>query len=126
MNEVTRLKQVNERLAERLRKAESEIDNLLDEIIGLKFNLGQKAGEIGSAEHRGNTVNYIYDKCNLYKKQMGQQQAIIDLAVLYLEKINKRITFENLPLSLSRASLWLEHSKQDAMAALTKIKEAQK
>lgn len=42
------------------------------EIKALKFNLKQKEGEIGRAEHRGNTVDYIYDKLENYSRQLGE------------------------------------------------------
>jgi hypothetical protein len=35
----------------------------------LKKELEMKSGEIGRSEHRGNTVDYIYDKCKTYGDQ---------------------------------------------------------
>lgn len=43
-----------------------DIRRLKDENKSLEFNLKQKSHEIGRAEHRGNTVNYIYDKLENY------------------------------------------------------------
>ena len=45
-------------------------DELRVENEELKHNLKIKHGEIGRAEHRGNTVNYIYDKCENYGNQV--------------------------------------------------------
>ena len=35
--------------------------------------LNNKSKEIGRSEHRGNTVDFVYDKCELFKKQMTEQ-----------------------------------------------------
>jgi hypothetical protein len=48
-----------------------EIARLKDELKCVEFNLEQKSKEIGRAEHRGNTVDYIYDKCENYGRQLG-------------------------------------------------------
>ena len=50
----------------------AERDALKDENKSLKLNLDQKSKEIGRSEHRGNTVDYIYDKCETYKNQVGE------------------------------------------------------
>jgi len=74
-----------------------EIRELQDEVESLQFNLEQKAGEIGCAEHRGNTVNYIYDKCELYGKQLIEQHN----KITYLQEENQ----ENALLLLKRERL---------------------
>jgi hypothetical protein len=43
---------------------------LQERVRELEFHLEQKSGEIGRAEHRGNTVDYIYDKCRVYGDQL--------------------------------------------------------
>lgn len=42
------------------------------QVESLKQDLKIKEGEIGSAEHRGNTVNYIYDKLECYGKEIDK------------------------------------------------------
>lgn len=56
-------------------KLNLEADALGEEIKSLKFNLAQKSKEIGKSEHRGNTVDYIYDKCENYGKQFDYIKA---------------------------------------------------
>lgn len=56
----------------------SAVRELQDEVKSLQFNLKQKTREIGHAEHRGNTVDYIYDKCELYGKQLIEQRTEIE------------------------------------------------
>ena len=41
-----------------------------EEIECLKRQLENKSKEIGRSEHRGNTVDYIYDKCQYYGNQL--------------------------------------------------------
>jgi len=67
-------------------KSDSEIENknLKAENESLSSDLKKKEGEIGRAEHRGNTVDYIYDKLNVYGK------FIDDLRVMN-EKLRARI-----------------------------------
>lgn len=64
-----------------------ELERLQDENKSLEFNLKQKSGEIGRAEHRGNTVDYIYDKCRLYGEQLAQAQVELVAAKAALDKI---------------------------------------
>lgn len=59
----------------RIKELEAEVERLKDENACLQRDLEQKAGEIGRAEHRGNTVDYIYDKCKLYGEQLSSQSA---------------------------------------------------
>ena len=64
--------EANLKLEAKIKEIERERDELRAEIKSLQFNLEQKAGEIGRAEHRGNTVNYIYDKYENYERQLGE------------------------------------------------------
>lgn len=79
--EVAELKAVNEKLyamrgeitkndARTFGDLMIENAELRAEVDDLTLALDQKAGEIGRAEHRGNTVDYIYDKLETYSKQL--------------------------------------------------------
>lgn len=48
----------------------AEMKELHEEVKTLRFNLEQKSREIGRSEHRGNTVDYIYDKLENYSNQL--------------------------------------------------------
>jgi hypothetical protein len=58
--------------------AEIECGRLVAEVARLQHNLAQKQGEIGRAEHRGNTVDYIYDKCAAYGKKFDEMRDRVD------------------------------------------------
>jgi len=51
---------------------QKELDAARNEIKSLKFQLENKSKEIGRSEHRGNTVDYIYDKLENYSRQLGE------------------------------------------------------
>lgn len=72
-----------------LDKLKAERDELLDQIRCLEFNLKQKSDEIGRAEHRGNTVNYIYDKCETYGRQVLELGNALRDMVGALERLTK-------------------------------------
>lgn len=42
----------------------------LDCMRSLKRQIENKSKEVGASEHRGNTVDYIYDKCQNYGNQL--------------------------------------------------------
>lgn len=81
----------------------AELERLLDENKSLQFNLEQKSKEIGRSEHRGNTVDYIYDKCSTYgrqfdelnkentelKQRLEKQEQALDIGVNGLEAVLK-------------------------------------
>ena len=50
-------------------------------------NAFQKSKEIGRSEHRGNTVDYIYDKLENYSRQLGEVSDKLEFAEKALEKI---------------------------------------
>lgn len=66
------LKAVADTITDSLFATEKERDAAKAEIESLQFNLKQKEGEIGRAEHRGNTVDYIYDKLENYSRQLRE------------------------------------------------------
>ncbi len=88
--EITALKEENERLE--------------DENKSLKISIEQKSGEIGRAEHRGNTVDYIYDKLENYSKQLGEVAAENER----LEKEN-----ESLKEEMDELNDWIESSHRN-------------
>lgn len=65
-----RLKRMYDALEQERDSLRAKVEELENENRSLKFNLDQKSGEIGRAEHRGNTVDYIYDKLAVYSKQL--------------------------------------------------------
>ena len=50
---------------ERLKRLEEQVADLESALLA-------KSGEIGDAEHRGNTVDYIYDKLENYSHQLSE------------------------------------------------------
>ena len=65
---------------------------MVEEIRSLKFCLENKSKEIGRSEHRGNTVDYIYDKLALYSEQLGNVVRERDKAneeIARLTKVNE-------------------------------------
>lgn len=71
----------------------AEIDSLRDELGVMQFNLEQKSKEIGRSEHRGNTVDYIYDKCELYGKQLIQIAAERDQLRARVKRLRATLLF---------------------------------
>lgn len=75
----------------RIGELERERDSLL-------VQLENKSKEIGRSEHRGNTVDYIYDKLENYSRQLGEcakerdsLRCSLALATGALEKAKKKI-----------------------------------
>lgn len=64
----------------------TEIDALEAENKCFQFNLDQKSQEIGRSEHRGNTVDYIYDKLEFYSKQFGSERVRLKTLVAILRR----------------------------------------
>lgn len=62
-------------LAKKYLSFSRKIDQLEAENLSLKRDIDRKSKEIGMSEHRGNTVDYIYDKCKTYGDQ------VMDLAI---------------------------------------------
>lgn len=63
-------KSIKEPLQSRICELNERIAELEAELECAERNLVNKSGEIGRAEHRGNTVDYIYDKCKNYGDQL--------------------------------------------------------
>lgn len=77
-------------LIKHIDKINAELENLQDENKSLQFNLEQKAGQIGRSEHRGNTVDYIYDKCVTYGKQFDALSDELKRTQMALEKCKEQ------------------------------------
>jgi DNA repair ATPase RecN len=82
-----------ESCVERYDYLKSENAELRDELQALQFNLEQKPKEIGRAEHRGNTVDYIYDKCALYGRQLSELTAKVEAYEKVLEFVKLNTNF---------------------------------
>lgn len=112
--------------------------------------LENKSKEIGRSEHRGNTVDYIYDKLENYSRQLGEVgpksialeaenakllQIIRDLKELPIAQENISLEAENKELK-EKAKWWLElgpadrksfaHLHEENHALKLKIEEAEK
>lgn len=68
-------------MIDEIRQARIRIEELEDKNSSLQSDLDKKSGEIGMAEHRGNTVNYIYDKCENYGRQFSEMREKLKVAV---------------------------------------------
>lgn len=97
-----------------------------DEIKSLNFCLENKSKEIGRSEHRGNTVDYIYDKLENYSRQL------VELGPKYttLEQTNKELVaalkvIEATNTSFVQIADVVETIKQIAHEALAKVTDSQ-
>lgn len=59
-------------LTAELEAVKMERDEALETNDILEKELERKSKEVGRSEHRGNTVDYIYDKCNLYGNRLSE------------------------------------------------------
>lgn len=69
------------------------------ELAEAKRDLELKSKEIGRSEHRGNTVDYIYDKCANYGRQFDELNAELDRLKGELERLQSimpKVPLENL------------------------------
>lgn len=79
------------RMYAELTSTRAALGDAQDEIKSLNFNLEQKSMEVGQAEHRGNTVDYIYDKCINYGNQLNDTVIERDRLIAELAAANERI-----------------------------------
>lgn len=69
------------------------VESLEEEVSELKFSLKQKSDEIGRYEHRGNTVDYIYDKCATYGRIFDEQRVKIESLEDEVKRLEKQLRF---------------------------------
>lgn len=104
---------------------EDEIIELKKEMEDLTFQLSEKSKEIGMCEHRGNTVDFIYDKVKIYSdiiterdNQIQELKKEIEIARVaekdYREMLDfistRNLVIENQKLRelVERAKPWIE------------------
>jgi hypothetical protein len=96
-----------------------ENKKLREESVALKRDLEKKSKDIGRAEHRGNTVDYIYDKCKNYGNQITQLSEKLGVAIGFITDVSTKSKLD------SHAPAYVLYSYEDmivdAKGILTKL-----
>ncbi len=97
----------------------AEIEGLREDVEMLQSDLKKKSDDIGRSEHRGNTVDYIYDKCATYGKKFDELRAQVAELKGALEKVSKPTNSEILSFEYQRREL-VEKQVSQGLNALTR------